>query len=213
MLGRRPDGGRDDVDLVIEGSVTAVTPGRATTRQASASRQVQLARAEAFAALTDHHLDASYRLAAVILGDRAEAEDATHDAAVLAWRRFGSLRDHDRFEAWFGRILVNVCRDRLRSRGRQRLVDLGPGLDEAIGRERTGSDGSAARADRDALGRAVDRLGPDHRIVLALRYWRDLPVDAIADRLGLPSGTVKSRIHHALRHLRAELERDGWHDR
>lgn len=172
-----------------------------------------MARAEAFAALTDRHLDASYRLAAVILGDRAEAEDATHDAAVLAWRRFGSLRDQDRFGAWFGRILVNVCRDRLRSRGRRRLVDLGPRLDDALGREGTGSDGSAARADRDALDRAVDRLEPDHRIVLALRYWRDLPVDAIADRLGLPSGTVKSRIHHALRHLRAELECDGWHDR
>ena len=58
----------------------------------------------------------------MILGDPVEAEDAVHDAAVVAWRGFAGLRDRDRFEAWFGRILVNGCRDRLRRRRRRPIV-------------------------------------------------------------------------------------------
>ena len=67
-------------------------------------------RAESFCRLVDRNLDGSYRLAAGILGDRVEAEDAVHDAAVAAWRGFHELRDPDRFDAWFRRILVNGCR-------------------------------------------------------------------------------------------------------
>ena len=75
------------------------------------------ARARAFAGLVDRRaLDSAYRYATLILGDPTDAEDATHDAALIAWRRFSELRDPDRFDAWFGRILVNTCRDRLRSR-------------------------------------------------------------------------------------------------
>ena len=80
------------------------------------------ARAEAFAGLVDRRaLDHAYRFATLMLGDRGDAEDATHDAALTAWRRFGDLRERDRFEAWFGRILHNVCRDRLRARRRTPL--------------------------------------------------------------------------------------------
>ena len=73
-------------------------------------------RADEFGALTERHLDGAYRLATVILGDSMEAEDAVHDAAIAAWRSWSSLRDPERFEAWFSRIVVNACRDRLRSR-------------------------------------------------------------------------------------------------
>src|SRR4029079_5687024 len=76
----------------------------------------------AFDGLVAAELDGAYRLAGVILGDRWQAEDATHDAVVQAWLRFGSLREQDRFGAWFGRILVNICRDRLRERGRRPIV-------------------------------------------------------------------------------------------
>ena len=67
------------------------------------------ARAIAFTRLTADRLASCYRLATAILGDPIEAEDAAHDAAVRAWERWGSLRDPDRFDAWFGRILVNEC--------------------------------------------------------------------------------------------------------
>ena len=84
----------------------------------------QAARADAFRTLADRHLDASYRLAHAILGEQAEAEDATHDAFVTAWRNWSALRDHALFERWFDRILINTCRNRLRQRARWRSRDL-----------------------------------------------------------------------------------------
>ena len=194
------------MELEIDIRTVAVEATRTPASDASA-------RALAFARLVDQQLDATYRLAAVILGDRVEAEDAVHDAALRAWAGFAGLRDDARFEAWFGRIVVNVCRDRLRARRRGKVVDLGPALlAEIDGRVQT-PDESAAVAERDAVSRAFDRLSPDDRIVIALRYWRDLSVDSVAVRLSIPVGTAKSRLHHALQRLRAELERDGWHQR
>jgi len=81
-------------------------------------------RAVAFGALLERHLDAAYRLAGVILGNAAEADDATHDAALAAWRKRDGLRVSARFEPWFTRIVVNVCRDRLRGRRRHRVVEV-----------------------------------------------------------------------------------------
>ncbi len=85
-------------------------------------------RATAFAGLADRHLARAYRLATVILGSEADAQDAVQDAAVAAWERFGDLRDRERFDAWFNRIPVNGCRDRLRRRGGVRQVSAGAGL-------------------------------------------------------------------------------------
>jgi RNA polymerase sigma factor (sigma-70 family) len=77
-------------------------------------------RVSSFQHLCNEHLDASYRLARVILGDRVEAEDAVHDAVVTAWTKWSSLRDQSRFEAWFHRIVVNTCRNKLKKTGRRR---------------------------------------------------------------------------------------------
>ena len=160
--------------------------------------------ADEFAALMEQHLDGAYRLATVILGDAIEAEDAVHDAAIAAWRGWSSLREPDRFEAWFSRIVVNGCRDRLRARRRRPIVELTPERSgEVEGSART--DGIDSVAARDALARAFEVLDPDERIVIALRFWRDLTIDDIAERTGTPSGTVKSRLHHALGRLRTAL--------
>jgi DNA-directed RNA polymerase specialized sigma24 family protein len=140
---------------------------------------------DAFEALSDRCLDDSYRLASVILRDPVEAEDVVHDAVLLGWRKFGSLRDPARFDAWFGRIVLNLCRDRLR-----------------VGRR-----GQVREA---RLGAAFPKLDPDLQLVVALRFYRDLPLDDIAELLGIPLGTVKSRLHTGLKRLRAELERIGW---
>lgn len=155
---------------------------------------------EAFAALTRRHVDAAFRLAWAILGSTGDAEDAVQDAFTLAWRKRGSLRDAERFDAWFGRILVNTCRERLRSRarGRVREVDVVPDLAAAPG--------APDVALRMAIGGALAGLDPDHRIVVVLRYWADLTVDEIGERVGVPSGTVKSRLHYALRTLHPWLE-------
>ena len=159
---------------------------------------------EEFGALIERHLDGAYRLATVIIGDAMEAEDAVHDAAIAAWRGWSTLRDPDRFEAWFRRIVVNACRDRLRSRRRRPIVELTPDrIGEAVGLAR--QNGIESVASRDALARAFAVLDPDERIDIVLRFWRDLTIDGIAERTGTPSGTVKSRLHHALGRLRTAL--------
>jgi RNA polymerase sigma-70 factor (ECF subfamily) len=161
-----------------------------------------------FAGLIERELDRSYRLATVILGDALEAEDAVHDAAVSAWAGFRGLRDPARFEPWFSRILINGCRDRLRRRKRTPVVDVSALID-LVRDDRHGSDVAGVSADRDAVSRALARLEPEHQVALVLRFWLDLPVDAIADRLGIPAGTVKSRLHNGLRRLREILEDGG----
>jgi RNA polymerase sigma-70 factor (ECF subfamily) len=174
------------VDVTVESDRAAVEP-------AARSRDV------AFVCLADAHLDASYRLATAILGNRSDAEDATHDALVTAWRRWSQLRDPDRFEAWFHRILINTCRDRLRRQVRRQTADLS---DELAGTR----DQTARIDDRDQIRRAMARLSADHRIVVTLRFFADLPIDEIARRVGIPSGTVNSRLHHALRELRRGVD-------
>jgi RNA polymerase sigma factor (sigma-70 family) len=156
-------------------------------------------RAEAFLRLADHHLDAAYRLARAILRDPTEAQDATHDAFEQAWRKWATLRDRTRFEPWFDRILVNTCRDRLRST-RRRLRDI------SVEVATTSGDEYAQAHDRDMLAAAIAALPAEHRIVVALRYYRDLPVEEIASRLGIPAGTVHSRLHYALKRLHASLD-------
>jgi RNA polymerase sigma-70 factor (ECF subfamily) len=124
----------------------------------------------------------------------------------VAWRGFAGLRDRDRFEAWFGRILVNGCRDRLRVRGRRPVVVAIPDAGSTGELRARHHDAGASLADRDELARAFARLDPDHAVVVTLRYYADLTVPQIAARLGIAEGTVKSRLHHALRRLRSAVE-------
>jgi len=159
-------------------------------------------RAEAFRRLVGAELERAYGLATVILGDRFEAEDAVHDAAALAWSRWADLRDATRFDAWFGRILINACRDRLRRRRRQVVEIVWSATEDAhplVG------DDSEAQALRDLVRRALKSLSPDERIAVVLRFEADLTVPAIGRLIGVPEGTVKSRLHHAISKLRAVI--------
>jgi RNA polymerase sigma-70 factor (ECF subfamily) len=153
----------------------------------------------AFRRLADRHLDRSYRLACVILGSPSEAQDATHDAFVQAWRRWSTLRDPARFEHWFDRILVNTCRNRMRRASRSQPQDISDELMPSPG------DPYEQTLDRDVLGRAIATLSPDHRLVVALRFYRDLTVEEIARQLGTRPGTVNSRLHYAMKRLHAVL--------
>ncbi len=157
-------------------------------------------RLAAFAAIDESRLLASYRLATLILRDRDEAEDATQEAIARAWSSWGTLRDENRFDAWFDRILVNVCRNRMRHVRTIRVVALDDAYDAAA------RDSHAPTVARLALEPAFAALTPEQRIIVVLRFWRDLPVGEIAERLGIPAGTVKSRLHYALKSLRAAIE-------
>jgi RNA polymerase sigma-70 factor (ECF subfamily) len=181
-----------------DGSLTVIEPITAT----KVDRE-SIARADAFRRLVGATLDRAYGRAAVILADRFEAEDAVHDAAERAWRAWSSLRDTGQFEPWFDRILVNVCRDRLRRRRRVAEVEV-DAEGQVIVDRRAGED--VARApDRDAIVESLATLSADERIAIALRYEADLTIPAIARLTGAREGTVKSRLHTALRKLRAHM--------
>jgi RNA polymerase sigma-70 factor, ECF subfamily len=178
------------IDLSLEGVVRV---------EALAIGKAEDERRVAFDRFTQKRLQRAYRLAGLILRDASEAEDAVHDAAVQAWLHWAELNDRDRLDAWFDRILVNTCRARLR-RASVRVVDLDdhPYL--------AGPDALGRFDDRDVLHRALAALDVDHRIAVVLRYVNDLSPAEIAARTGDREGTIKSRLHYALRQMRAAMD-------
>ena len=155
-----------------------------------------------FLEMAEHELHRSYRFAGLMLGDAQEAEDATQDALLRAWRSASSLRDPAGFQAWFDRILINVCRDRLRRRGLVRFIPVDDaGSFPAVG------DPFRNLVQRDEILRAMAALDDDHRLVLVPHYWADLTLEDVAERVGWPIGTVKSRLHRGLATMRTRLDR------
>ena len=159
---------------------------------------------ERFLRLAGSGLDRAYRLAGLVLGDGTEAEDAVQDALLRAWNSASSLRDAAGFEAWFDRILVNGCRDRLRRRKVLRFIPIDATHDTVPVRDAFGAIG-----ERDAILGGLQALQPDDRVVVVLHYWADLRLEDIAARLECPTGTVKSRLHRAKAVLRAQLGASG----
>jgi RNA polymerase sigma-70 factor, ECF subfamily len=156
-------------------------------------------RRAAFERFSQDRLERAYRLASVILRDGTDAADAVHDAAVQAWLHWADLRDRDRLDAWFDRIVVNECRARLR----RRTISSIP----MVPSDPPGPDPFADVLDLDVLNRALAALDADHRIAVVLRYVAELTPAEIAARTGTREGTVKSRLYYALRRMRAVLER------
>lgn len=157
------------------------------------------ARRTRFVALAAPGLDRAYRLAGLLLGSASDAEEAVQEALARAWRSFGSLRDADKFGAWFDRILVNGCRDRLRRRKVVQFVPIEGATDAAV------ADPFSAVLERDAVLRHLVVLDPDELAIVLLHYWADLPLVDVAVRLDIPVGTVKSRLHRGLDRMRAQL--------
>lgn len=157
---------------------------------------------EEFTAFLVDRLEISYRTARLLLRNEHDAQDATQDALVAAWRARGSLRNPERVAAWFSRTLLNVCRERLRRHARRRTVPLdGDHIHSRL-------DAFGAVGERDAIERAFVALNADQRIVVVLRYYQDLTIEDIARLIEVPPGTVKSRLHHSLAKLRSMLERE-----
>jgi len=161
--------------------------------------------AATFVRLVQPELPGAYRLAGYLLRDATDAEDATQDALEKAWQAWPKLRETERFGAWFDRIVVNVCYDRLRGRRGARVLE----FDDEIAGVPHARDEFRESLARDEVGRLVRTLPPDQQIVVGLRFWRDLSLEDIADRMELPLGTVKSRLHYAMKALRKELDRQG----
>ena len=147
----------------------------------------------AFEELLSPRLDKLFRTAWAILGSEADARDATQDASLATWRQLPRLRNVERFDAWLSRILVNACLERLRQRARVREIP----MTSAHDREAPAGADPASFGEVDAISRAFDRLDPDARTILVLHHLRHESVSSIAAALGIPSGTVKWRLHAA----------------
>lgn len=157
----------------------------------------------AFASLAVVCGDRLHAVAHRILRDIDLAEDATQQALLAIWRDLPQLRDPARFEAWSYRLLVRACyAEGRRTRRGTPTFRLLP-TDEPAD-----ADVVALVHDRDQLERGFRRLSIDHRAVVVLHHYLDLSIDEVAEALGVPAGTVRSRLHHAMRGLRAALNAD-----
>jgi RNA polymerase sigma-70 factor (ECF subfamily) len=157
---------------------------------------------DAFSELARAAVGGITRVAFLILRDADLASDAVQDALIAAWRDIRGLRDPDRFEAWLYRLTVRSCYRAAHHQRRKSTmeVELLPSHDAFV------DDDQRLLAIRDQLERGFRRLSPDERAVLVLRYYLDLPLADAAAVLGIPIGTMKSRLNRASAALRAAID-------
>ncbi len=163
---------------------------------------------DAFAALIGAASSRLYALASLILRDADRAEDATQEAFVRAWRELPRLRDVDRFDAWLRRLVVNACYDEGRRINRRAEVNLFSVGQRSVVDISPVRDLSSALAQTDQIERAFRQLPLDQRTVLVLQHYFDLSNAEIAETVGIPLGTVKSRLRYGIAAMRAALDSD-----
>ena len=162
---------------------------------------------EAFVSLIHGRVDRLFAIAYRILRDVDRAEDALQEALVLAWRDLRGLRDPDRLDAWLHRLVVRACIAHAKREKRYEANLFGRIQPDST----IAADDMARVADRDQLARGFDRLVPEQRAILVLRHFLGYSSAEIADTLGIPSGTARSRLFNAHRAMRAALEADARH--
>ena len=166
--------------------------------------QAQRGDAEAFDSLARLVGDRCLAIAVRILRDIDLAEDAVQAALITAWTELRTLRDPSRFEPWLHRILTNACYAEARRRKRW-----SEGLRILPDAAAPGPDDYLTVDDRDVLERAFRRLTVEQRAVLVFHHYLGLSIAQVAERLGIPDGTAKSRLNHATSALRASIEADA----
>jgi RNA polymerase sigma-70 factor (ECF subfamily) len=165
--------------------------------------QAQRGDRDAFAVLARTRADRLMAIAQRILRDVGRAEDAVQQTLVIAWRELRSLRDPDRFDAWLHRLLINATFDEAR-----RAKAWNANIRELPADGPTGPDASSAVEDRDRLDRGFRRLPVDQRAILVFTHYLGLTPTEIAERMEIPVGTARSRLHYAHRAMRAAIEAD-----
>jgi RNA polymerase sigma-70 factor (ECF subfamily) len=153
----------------------------------------------AFARLIDEHHAAMARVAYAITGDRESAADAAQSAWATAWRRLGSLRDHEAIRPWLVAIAANEARQHLRRPGNRGVLDL------SLYDHPAGADPADQIATID-LARVLRGLSPDDRMLLALRFAAGLDSTQIAIQLRMSPSGIRSRLSRCIERLRKELD-------
>jgi RNA polymerase sigma-70 factor, ECF subfamily len=158
---------------------------------------------EAFTQLVDASIDRLYGAATLILRDGDRAQDAVQEALISAWRDVRSLRDPDAWEAWLHRLMVWACYRAARKERRRTVVELRVVPDE---RRRETGDHAITIAERESLARRLGDLPIDQRAVIVLHFYLDRPATEVAEILGIPIGTAKSRLQRGLVALRVAMD-------
>ena len=135
-----------------------------------------------------------YRIARSYLNNDQEAEDAVQDALIKAWEKRKTLRDIHQFKPWMTRILSNRCRDILRKRKRWSFYPL---EEDTVRVEMPETE--------NAVMEAMKKLKPELRIVMTLHYVDGYSIQEMAEALGIPEGTVKTRMRNARKQLSRTL--------
>ncbi len=190
------------------GSESLPALAAASARATAPVGLVERARAgdtDAFEALVARWLEPAFRIALVILGDEADARDATQEAFLAAWRGLPGLREPECFDAWLRQILTNACRRVARSRRRTAVREIHvEAIDDHGPTDLESPDERASQL--DALERAWFRLSQPERAILAYHHLERRSLADIAAALGVPEGTAKSRLFSARRSLEKALE-------
>jgi RNA polymerase sigma-70 factor (ECF subfamily) len=155
---------------------------------------------DAFAELAHAAIVRLDQAARLILRDPELARDAVQEGLIRAWRDLPKLRDPDRFDAWLYRLTVNSCIDQTRRR-RRRPIE----VELTVTHAPAMPDMSGALADRDQVDGVLRHLDERGRAIVVLHYFVGMPLTDVAATLGLPVGTVKSRLHRSLNEMRAAV--------
>lgn len=168
-----------------------------------------------FEALLAAVVDAAYGYAFRLSNNRSDAEDLVQEAALLAYRGFGSFEPGSNFKAWFFKILTNCYRSKYRKDRRRPTVDLDDTPDlylyarsGEVGFPTEGPDPAATLLDQlgtEQVVAALEQLPDEYRIVSTLYFMQDFSYEEIARALGCPVGTVRSRLHRGRKILQKAL--------
>jgi RNA polymerase sigma-70 factor (ECF subfamily) len=152
-----------------------------------------------------------YRFVYRMLPQREDAKDVCQEAFLRVYNKSDRFRPGSRFSTWLYQIALNLCRDHQRRRHRWNVIVASGAVDGAPGPQ--GADGPAESAERrdraERVHDALERIPREQREVLVLKEFEGLKFREIADLLGCPESTVKSRLYYGLDNLRAELDRSA----
>jgi RNA polymerase sigma-70 factor (ECF subfamily) len=154
---------------------------------------------DAFTRLVDGSVDRLYTLANLILRDVDRAQDAVQEALVSAWRDLPALREPDAWDAWLYRLTVWSCYRHAKRDRRRSFIELQAMPDATSSHV---PDHASPIVDRGLLERELGRLPVDQRAVIVTHFYLGYPISEVAEILGVPVGTAKSRLHRGLTALR-----------
>ncbi len=166
--------------------------------------QPLMTRGNVFVEFICEHRKEYYHLAYSFMGNEADAMDAVSQMTLVVMEKYYMLRSDDSFFAWSKKILVNICRDKLKEK--KRVMPLEAPLEMASSSDKDADEAIVIR-------QAINKLAPKYKEIIILRYFLDYEYKDIAQILAIPDGTVKSRLNRGIAALKELMKGDGHESR